>query len=246
MLFTELFHYCPEHQEQLLPFVCVDPGREVRGQLDALCALEREFPIYGIKVSPVLCQSPVTALLQQGEPLLAFARDRDLPVLMHVTVHPEEVYSQVSDALRVIERHPELRFCLAHCAGLSRRFLEQADTAPNVWVDTSALKIQVQLAHENHPIMAPPSERFDWNYADHRQVMRELVCQFPDTIIWGTDSPAYSYIARRLQGADQYTEFRLKATYEDEKAALDALDAAARERACSTNTSAFLFGRALP
>ena len=37
-------------------------------------------------------------------------------------------------------------------------------------------------------------------------------------------------------------EFRLKATYEDEKAALDALPPTLRDRACAANAVAFLFG----
>ena len=242
MLFTEIFRFCPEYRDRFLPFVCVDPIRAVAGQLKALCELEQEFPIYGIKVVPVGCQSKVTGLLEEGEAFLDFAKERNLPLLFHVTVHPEEQFSQVSDTFKIIERRPELRFCLAHCVGLNREFLERANAAPNAWVDTSALKIQVQLAHENSPVMAPPSERFDWDYSDHTKVMRELLEHFPRTIVWGSDSPAYSYICRRLQAPGSYVEFRLKANYEDEKAALDALPPDVRERACAANSIAFLFG----
>jgi hypothetical protein len=243
MLFREVFDFCPELGDRFLPFVVIDPVRRIQEQLAALRELEAQYPIYGVKVVPVGCQSKVTGLLGEGEALLDFAARRDLPLLFHVTVHPEEQFSQASDTFRVVERWPQLRFCLAHCIGLSRDFLERAAASPNVWVDTSALKIQVQAAYENHAFMASPAERYDWDYSDHLQVMRELMNRFPDMILWGSDSPSYSYIARRLQGEGRYLDFRLKGTYEQEKAALDGLAPRLREKACSANPIAFLFGK---
>lgn len=242
MLFTEVYRYCPEHAGRILPFVCVDPGREVDGQLRALEELGGEYPIYGIKCSPVACQSSVKEFLGGGEPLLAFAAQHDLPVLFHVTTDPQEGYSGVADTLDLVERHPELRFCLAHCCGFDQRSLDRAAALPNGWVDTAALKIQVQMVYENSPLMPSPEDRFDCDYSDHLRVMQALTDAFPDTIVWGTDSPWYSFISRRQQAPGVFTEFRLKATYEDEKAALDVLLPEARARACSLNSSAFLFG----
>ena len=243
MLFTEIFDYCPEYSDRFLPFVCIDPGRAIDGQLKALQRLGEGYPIYGIKCSPVACQSPVTELLGRGAPLLDFAADHDLPFLFHVTTDPQEGYSGVTDTLDLVETHPELRFCLAHCCGFDRRSLDRAAALPNAWVDTAALKIQVQMVHEDSPLMPPPDERIDTNYANHIEVMASLIRAYPDTIVWGTDSPWYSFISRRMQAPGVYSEFRLKATYEDEKAALDALGSDARERACVTNSIAFLFGR---
>jgi hypothetical protein len=242
LLYKEIFQFCPELKDRFLPFVSADPVRKIREQLAALEELAAEYPVYGIKISPVFCQSKLTGLLEEGEGLLDFAAQRDLPVLLHVTVAPEEEFSQASDAFRVVERHPELRFCLAHCIGFNREYLEKADGLPNVWVDTSALKIQVQAAHQGETFMAKPEDRFDWDYSDHLSVMKSLVGQFPDTILWGSDSPYYTYIQRRKQGGDNYRPFALKGTYEQEKAALDALPPELRRKVASSNTAAFLFG----
>ena len=179
LLYKEIFQFCPELKDRFLPFVSVDPVRKIREQLAALEELAAEYPVYGIKVSPVFCQSRLTGLLEEGEALLDFAGRRDLPVLLHVTVAPEEEFSQAADAFRVVERHPELRFCLAHCIGFNREYLEKADALPNVWVDTSALKIQVQAAHQGETFMAKPEERFDWDYSDHLSVMKSLVGAVP-------------------------------------------------------------------
>jgi hypothetical protein len=243
LLLTELHCFCPEHRERFLPFVSVDPVRATARQLEALGVLGGEYPIYGIKISPVACQSRVTGLLAEGESLLDYAEEQDLPVLFHVTVHPQEEFSQAADTFRVIERRPSLRFCLAHCIGLHRGFLEQADAMPNVWVDTSALKIQVQAAYEGAPFVAGPEDRFDWDYSDHRRVMQSLVERFPDTILWGSDSPYYSFMVERYQGEGSLLAFAFKGTYEDEVAALRVLPKELQDRVASRNTAAFLFGR---
>jgi hypothetical protein len=100
----------------------------------------------------------------------------------------------------------------------------------------------VQCARENNRIIAPENERFDADYRDHTAVLQALTQRYPETMLWGSDSPWYTFICRRKQGEGSYLEFRLKASYEDEKAALDALDAETRVTAANTNTLKFLFG----
>ena len=242
LLFKEVFHYCPELRHRFMPFVCADPGRGIKAQVGVVRSIAEEYPVYGIKIVPVAVQSPLSALLDEGDPLFAFASEYDLPLLLHVTTHAEEIWSRAEVAIEIAERYPRLRFCLAHCIGFDAELLRQSDAMDNVWVDTSALKIQVELVHQNSPVMASPSRRFDTDYSDHCTVMRDLLAAFPNTIVWGTDSPAYSYICDRRLSNGSTIEFRLKGTYEDEAAALDALAPDARTRACAANSAAYLFG----
>jgi beta-lactamase superfamily II metal-dependent hydrolase len=79
------------------------------------------------------------------------------------------------------------------------------------------------------------------DYSDHTHVFQELVERYPTTMLWATDSPYHSYITRRHQGEGVYREFRLKGTYEEEKAAFDALSPTQRAQV-SENTVRFLFG----
>ena len=241
MLLNDVFRFCPEKADHFLPFLSVDPGRKIPEQLASLRELEQQFPIYGLKINPVGCQSKVTLLLEEGEAFLAFAHERNWPILFHVTADPNEGFSGADDTFSVIEKHPELRYCLAHCIGFHRAHLERADAMPNVWVDTSALKIQVQLVHDESPIMPGAAERIACDYSDHLKVMQTLVQQYPGTIIWGSDAPYHSYITRRLQAEGYYFEFRLKGTYEQEKAALDVLSPDAR-RQIGLNALQFVFG----
>jgi len=244
LLLADVYAFCPERSDHFLPFVCVDPGRRVQEQIATLRDLEQEFPIYGVKINPVGCQTKVTELLGPGELFFEFFAERNWPVLFHVAVSQGEQFSQAADTFRVIEAHPELRYCLAHCIGLHEGFLRRANALPNVWVDTAALKIQVELARQSSPLMSLPPDRLAADLADHVAVMRTLVERFPKTIVWGTDSPFHSYIDRRLQAPGVYTEFRLKGTYEQEVAALQGLTPE-QQRQVHLNTLEFLFGRAL-
>lgn len=238
----EVFVFNPELSHRFIPFVSVDPAREVEKQLECLLELEESYPIYGIKVVPVGCQSKITALLEEGRAILEFAGRRNIPFLFHTTADASEDYSYAADCFEVIEENADLRFCLAHCIGFHKGFLDKAAEMPDVWVDTSALKIQVQCARENNRIAAPEESRFKADYSDHTAIMKRLVEEYPDTMIWGSDSPAYAYICRRRQGENSFLDFRLKASYEDEKAALDSLPVELRMRACNGNTTRFLFG----
>jgi hypothetical protein len=112
---------------------------------------------------------------------------------------------------------------------------------PNVWVDTAALKIQVDVFNIKN--LAGLYRPIDADFSDHRKVMKRLMELYPDKIIWGSDSPAYAYICRRRQGKNTFMDFNYKGTYRDEKDALDALDGTLKKKACNTNTLNWLFGR---
>jgi predicted TIM-barrel fold metal-dependent hydrolase len=241
MLLYDVFRFCPERAAHFLPFISIDPGRKVQEQLASIRELEQEFPIYGIKISPVLCQTKVTKLLEEGEVFLEVACEHNWPLLFHAAVDPREGFSWVGDTFQVLEKHPELRYCLAHCIGLHREFLERADALPNVWVDTAALKIQVELAYQGSPLMPGPADRVACDCSDHLKVMKALVARYPQTIIWGSDAPYHSYMTRRLQAEGCYHEFKLKGTYEQERAALDVLTPGERDQ-LGTNTLDFIFG----
>jgi predicted TIM-barrel fold metal-dependent hydrolase len=244
LLLTDVYRFCPEHSHRFLPFISVDPGRLIDEQIAMLDELEQEFPIYGVKIHPLMAQSKALALLDVGAPLLDFFAARNWPVLFHASTDPTDPYSQAADILDVAERHPELRFCLAHCISAHRPSLERAAAMPNAYVDTAALKIQVDLFRaEKAAGDARSAEMLDVDYSDHVRFFRALVDLYPNTMLWASDSPYHSYITIRHQGHGVYREFRLKGTYEQEKEALDGLSPDQRDQV-SQNTVRFLFGDA--
>ncbi len=243
LLLREVYDFCPELTPRLLPFVSVDPLRKVAEQRRRIEALAERYPIYGIKVSGVLCQAPLTAFLTRGRTLLELARERNWPVLLHTTCCMADRFSNAGMAFRVVEAFPGLRFALAHGIGFHQAFLDRGARLPNVWVDSSALTIQVQLAREGSVITAPEDARFPADYRHPGRVLRALARAYPGRLLWGSDTPAYCYICRRRQGGETIAEFRLKARYEDEVAALRFLPAGLRREVANRNTLDFLFGR---
>ena len=197
LLLTDVYRFCPEHSHRFLPFISVDPGRLIDEQIASLAELEQEFPIYGVKIHPLMAQSKALALLDVGAPLLEFFAARNWPILFHASTDPTDPFSQAADILVVAERHPELRFCLAHCIGCHRESLERAAALPNVYVDTAALKIQVELfrTHEGRRQTCRI-----WRLQRSRRVFQELVERYPTTMLWASDSPYHSYITRRAPG----------------------------------------------
>jgi len=243
LLLREVHDFCPELAGRFLPFVSFDPGREVPGQLRALSELAARYPVYGVKVNGVLCQSRLDGLLGAGRPLMDWAAGQGLPVLLHVSALADE-YSHVEQAFRLVEARPETRFCLAHGLLFHRRHLERAAALSNCWVDTAAMKIQVELVGE---LAArgeiPRGELLDADFSDHLDVMRRLCAMLPGKVAWGSDAPAYAYICRRKQGEGRFQDFSYKATFADEVAALECLDPELRPGVGGGNALDFIFGR---
>ncbi|NOY74355.1 MAG: amidohydrolase family protein [Kiritimatiellaeota bacterium] len=245
-LMREVFDYQPRISRRFIPFVSVDPGRDVPGQLAELEKLEREYPIYGIKINPVACRTRSLELLDAGKDFLDFAAERDIPFLFHSMTIPNDIYSQASDIFKIVEERSDLRFCFAHAMLFNKHFLELAAKTPNAWVDTAALKIQVDLM--NQLVAEGVVERsslIDTDYTDHKEVMKTLCETCPDTLLWGTDSPAYSFHCRRAQGDGMVQDFSLTGAYEDEVAALKSVDREIRGRVSNANTLDFIFGKAI-
>ena len=124
LLMREIFDYCPELSEHFIPFISVDPAREVQGQVEKLEQLEKKYPIYGIKINPVGCQSKALELLNKGEAFMDFAEERDIPFIFHSTSIPGDEYSQAADIFKIVEMRHDLRFCFAHALHFNREFLK--------------------------------------------------------------------------------------------------------------------------
>jgi len=242
LLLREVFDYCPELSRRFLPFISVDPARETRAQLRVIKQLLKRYPVYGIKINPVICQSPVSALLKAGQCFLSFAKEHNLPILLHTSSVAADVFSYAGNAFKVIDAHPEIRFCLAHCILFSKSFLDRALAAPNVWVDTAAFKIQVDLCRDLAGKVISRRNLIDADFNDHDDVHAAICNQYGARIIWGTDSPAYVYICRRQLSKTKWQDFDYKGRYEDEVRLLRNRPPAVRRTVSNHNTIRFLMG----
>lgn len=239
-LLRELYEHCPELSDRFLPFFCFDPGRYQKEQMAVMRALIGKYPVYGIKIVPIACQTRAIALMEHPE-FFDFAASNNLPVLFHATSDPAEKYSYAGDLFKLIDAFPKVRYCLAHCLIFHDGFLKEADRRKNVWVDNSAMKIQVD-AFQSNLVKFNPEDRFPADYSDYRKVLKALVESFPDTMVWGTDSPAYAYIVDRKTFDGSIIKFRFKGTYGDEINGLRYLSPEQQTKIAHVNTLNFLFG----
>lgn len=234
-MLEEIYQLFPEEGRSAIPFVIVDPFRAPQAQAAALRKLKQDHPFYGIKLQTTVLESPIKSLLGEGKVLLELAAEWDVPLLIHSSVLPSDLWAQASDILDVAEATPEVRFCLAHSLRYDRVQLDRLAGTPNAWFDCSAHRIHCQLAVENHPSVAPPERRFASDYSDPSQVLRDLAECYPQKLMWGSDSPAYSFV-----GTFGGIRYELASTYEEEVACLTSLPTAMQQQVSVTNTLEFL------
>lgn len=221
-----------EDRRRLWPFLIGDPSRKPREQVEEWGRLPPES-VRGIKFQTHTIQSPILALLGEGAAMLDFAEERNLPVVAHTSVHPDDKWSQCSDVLRIAESRPRVRFALAHSCRFHRDTLKRVADLPNAWFDTASFVMHCVCAQRNLPAVPPPPERFPTDFASPETVMNDLAAAFPDKLLWGSDAPYYTI---------EYDRLQIRSSYQREAACLDALPEPARERACWRNTLAWLGG----
>jgi predicted TIM-barrel fold metal-dependent hydrolase len=156
--------------DRLSVFAMFDPGREIDQQLASLRRIAGR--IAGLKAQTTILRSPVRSLCSEAAPLMHFAAENDLPVVLHTSVN--DAWAHVNDCLDVAAAHPAVRFNLAHSLRFDRPLLERARQMENVWVDCSAHIIHCQLARSNTPAVAEPSRRVQFNYNDPAAVLIEI------------------------------------------------------------------------
>jgi predicted TIM-barrel fold metal-dependent hydrolase len=230
-MLKEIYTYFPEHSDKLIPFVMVDPNREVEGQVRELRKLREKYPFYGLKIQATIIESPIRGLLEAGDAFVQLAREWNIPFIIHSSYFKEDIWSQSSDILDVAEANPDVRFCLAHTCRFHKPSLERLASLPNTWFDCSAHIIHCQSVVRGLQNIADEPERFPSDYSNPAQVLKDLYAAYPERFLWGSDSPFYSWISDR--GTLPCT---LKTTYEEEIDALYQLPTEARQQITNTNT----------
>lgn len=240
-LFEEIYSVFPEYLDLALPFVMFDPSVNPEKQVEHLEKIIAEYPVYGMKTVTTYCKSFVSDFDGKGSVLKEFARKHDLPIVFHSSWQKEDIWANIFDIIKIAENNPDLRICAAHAGRFSTEALEKAARLPNCFIDTAALKIHCDLALANNEVIPPAGAgRFETDYRVPGKVLRDLGKAYPDTIIWGSDTPANHYF--KVFGLKEIVRHKLKATYDSEINALNALPPAQKRKVCYENTLKFLFG----
>ena len=234
-MLREIYELHPNHGKRTLPFMILDPLHEPKGQVEFLRRIRKEFPFYGLKIQATMIQTEVTALLREGRAFLEFAEEFDLPFIIHSSVAADDPWSQAKDILAVAAVTPGVRFCLAHSCRFDRECLDRVAELPNTWYDCSAHRIHCDSAVANLPFVASPERRFKADYRDPSAVLLAMAEAYPKKLIWGSDSPFESYVAK-LDG----NVVSLVSTYEKEAECVNALPEGLRRLVGCDNLLALL------
>jgi len=229
-MLREIHELYPDLGRYTLPFVILDPAREPAAQIRKLRELHHEFPFYGLKIQPTIIQSEIRTLLTTGRGFVDLAAELDLPFLIHSSVAPDDLWSQASDILDVAAANPHVRFCLAHSCRFDRACLDRVAELPNTWFDCSAHRIHCEGVLRGLRYVAPAERRFPADYRDPTAVLAAMAAAYPTKLIWGSDTPFQSYVAK---DGDSFVS--LRSTYAAETDCLYALSADARGAIAHTN-----------
>jgi predicted TIM-barrel fold metal-dependent hydrolase len=243
-LFEEIYSVFPQYADMAMPFLRFDPSDKVDEQVELFEKLIAEYPVYGMKTVTTYCKSFVNDFDGKGSALKEFARKYDLPVTFHSSWHKDDIWANVFDIIAIAKNNPDLRICLAHTGRFCKEILESAAKMPNCFIDTSALKIHCDLALANDEAIPCGDERFETDYSFPGKVLSDLAVAYPDTIIWGSDTPANYFFRIFNYSKDNIIECKLKSTYDSEILALNALKVNDKRKVSYENTLNFLFGEA--
>ena len=241
-LLNEINEIFPEHRQKVLPFLMFDPSRETEKQAAHLEELLEKYPVFGLKTVTTYIQAFVKDLESTGKPILDFAREKQLPIVFHSAVHPADPWASVYDIVDFAERHPDIRVCIAHSARFVQPVLEKTARLENCFVDFSAFIIHCKLALQNSPAVADEKIRFAADYCNPMAVMIRLAETYPDTMLWGSDTPFYYWIQKYYLSDGKVVEDKLQCNYDEEAKLLHSLPQEMKNRIAYENVLKFIFG----
>jgi len=241
-LLNEVNEIYSVQNHKALPFLMFDPSREAEKQAGLLEELSEKYPVFGLKTATTYIQSFINDLETKGKPILDIARNKELPIIFHSSVHPEDPWASVHDIVDFAERHPDIRVCIAHSARFEKSVLDKADRLDNCFVDFSAFKIHCKLAVQNSPSIATEEIRFLSDYNNPLSVMTRLAEAYPNIMLWGSDTPFYYWIQKYYTGDGKLVEDKLQCGYKEEAQLLNSLPDEIKTRIAYKNNIRFIFG----
>lgn len=241
-LLKEIYEIFPEYSSRAIPFLMFDPSRKTKEQAELFEVLYKKYPVFGLKTCTTYIQSFVKDLETKGKPILDSALKYDLPITIHSSYDKNDPWAQASDIIEIAKNYPEIRICLAHSARFIKKVLDKAAELTNCYVDVSAFDIHCQLARENLPCVPPEGERVDADYNNPGAVIKKLVKDYPDTIIWGTDTPYNYFIQKFYNAKGELTGSSLKSSFDKEIKILKELTDPEIEKISYQNSIKYLFG----
>jgi predicted TIM-barrel fold metal-dependent hydrolase len=174
------------------------------------------FPEHADRIMPLMILDPSRRVAEQVTALRALREKYDFSGFK---IQATIIKSPIRALLDVAEQTPKVRFCLAHSCRYDRPSLDRMATLDNAWFDCSAHRIHCESVTRGLENVASGDHLFKTDYTNPTQVLHDLNAAYPNKLIWGSDSPFYSWITSKGR-----FPFSLKSSYQEETDCLFGLD----------------------
>lgn len=219
---------------KLLPFVGISLDDNLQVQLQSIDNLRSKYNIYGFKIYPPndkysINNNAVESILSQ------YLEKNNLPLILHTSFSGN---GNSLNALDFAKRHPKIRLLLAHAARFNEHAFQEIKMLDNVFLDCSPLTMLCALMRKYCEKHTCAFERA--LFFKPEKTFMELYKQFPEKLVWGSDSPC-NYLTNFQD--DEWAQYDQSYSYEENTAFIFRLDKNIRENVAHKNTLNFLFGR---
>ncbi len=176
-------------KDRLIPFACVDPLREVDKQAAQLRAWAEEGLIRGFKIHTKSMQADGRTMI--NSPFAAIAEEFKLSMLFHTymqeVAHPLHV-------MEFVKNHSSIHVCIAHGGGFIQEFYDELEKVnpQNFFIDlspTTALLTFIRKESKERGFTV-----LDLPYENPQEVVQQMVKNYGEYIVFGTDEPFTTYI----------------------------------------------------
>lgn len=176
-------------QGRLLPFVCIDPIREVDKQIVQIKEWINEKRIYGFKLHTKELNVHGDVLIDS--PFAKLARVHKLSIIIHSL--PQEI-SHPLPILKFAKSEPEINICIAHGGGFIKEFYEQLDKLhlKNVFFDFAPLGVLSSIIENEGKRFN--TKLLDLTYNNPKELLRYMVQKYRQNMLFGSDLPYTSLI----------------------------------------------------
>lgn len=172
--------------ENILPFVSISLQDKIKEQCKQIEKWINEYCVYGFKLHTKADHTSLRSFLDHGKAFLELAADNSMPFVLHSAC---DGIAEPNGVFELAERNPDVRFSVAHLAGLNKDFfhtLKQFKKSfNNVFFDCAPCLFicSRQLSQDRKDSI------LDLDYQNPISVLSYFVEEFSDCLLWGTDCP---------------------------------------------------------
>jgi predicted TIM-barrel fold metal-dependent hydrolase len=177
-----LIKSCEDYKKQVIPFLCIDPVRKTKEQLELLSRFWEEKKFFGLKLHTAATGTKATDIL--SSPIGEFIEKNNLPIVIHTGI--TDIYSDPMNCIQLAEALPNVRISIAHMAMLNNEVLDKIRIRKNVFTDCCPwLQLCYFATRGSSSVCAP-------NFIDTASPVQSLFKYYQllgEHLVWGTDEP---------------------------------------------------------